>query len=144
MDSPARIGTLSRLGQRVSRKDQEAGAGLFGVLGHAFNVITVKHLGRLLGGERMAEGPRLDWARLVRRTYGFDPLECPHCGERGRVGVRTYGDGHGHGVTAAHGSRARGSRSTGRERAQAQAQAQAQARGAAGAWADAWGWAGDA
>jgi len=49
---------------------------------HPFNVITVKHLERLLGGELLAQGPRLDWARLLRRTRGFDPLECPHCGHR--------------------------------------------------------------
>jgi len=49
---------------------------------HAFNVITVQHLDRLLGGELLAAGPRLDWARLMRRTLGFDPLECAHCGHR--------------------------------------------------------------
>jgi hypothetical protein len=40
---------------------------------HAFNVITVQHLDRLLGGELMATRPRLDWARLLRRTLGLDP-----------------------------------------------------------------------
>jgi len=49
---------------------------------HPFNVITVQHLDRLLGGELLARAPRLDWARLLRRTYGFDPLKCPHCGHR--------------------------------------------------------------
>jgi hypothetical protein len=24
----------------------------------------------------------VDWARLLRRTFGFDPLLCPHCGHR--------------------------------------------------------------
>jgi len=52
---------------------------------HPFNVISVKHLERLLGGELLAQGPRLDWALLLRRTHGFDPLECPHCGARLRV-----------------------------------------------------------
>jgi hypothetical protein len=49
---------------------------------HPFNMITVKHLERLLGGELLALGPRVDWARLLRRTFGFDPLLCPHCGHR--------------------------------------------------------------
>jgi hypothetical protein len=40
---------------------------------------------RLLGGELLAHGPRLDWARLLRRTLGFDPLKCPHCGHRLRA-----------------------------------------------------------
>jgi len=52
---------------------------------HPFNMITVKHLERLLGGELLALGPRLDWARLLRRTFGFDPLLCPHCGHRLRA-----------------------------------------------------------
>ena len=52
---------------------------------HAFNVITVQHLDRLLGGELMATGPRLDWARLLRRTRGLDPLLCPNCGGRLRA-----------------------------------------------------------
>lgn len=51
----------------------------------AFNVITIRHLDRLLGGELMATGPRLDWARLLRRTHGFDPLDCPNCGGRLRA-----------------------------------------------------------
>jgi len=33
-------------------------------------------------GELLLTGSRLDWARLLRRTYGFDPLQCPHCGAR--------------------------------------------------------------
>ena len=49
---------------------------------HQFNVITVQHLDRVLGGALLAQGPRLDWARLLRRTHGFDPLHCPHCGHR--------------------------------------------------------------
>ena len=49
---------------------------------HRFNVITGQHLDRVLGGELLAQGPRLDWARLLRRTHGFDPLHCPRCGHR--------------------------------------------------------------
>ena len=52
---------------------------------HPFNVISVKHLDRVLGGELLAQGPRLDWARLLQRTFGFDPLLCPHCGHRLRA-----------------------------------------------------------
>ena len=52
---------------------------------HPFNVISVKHLERLLGGELLAQGPRLDWARLLQRTFGFDPLLCPQCGHRLRA-----------------------------------------------------------
>jgi hypothetical protein len=58
---------------------------------HAFNVISVKHLERLLGGELLAQGPRLDWARLLQRTFGFDPLKCPHCGHRLRA-IADIGD----------------------------------------------------
>ncbi|MBI4705004.1 MAG: hypothetical protein HY744_28185 [Deltaproteobacteria bacterium] len=44
-----------------------------------FNAIAVSHLDRLLGGLLLATGPRLDWHKLLRRTYGFDALECPRC-----------------------------------------------------------------
>ena len=33
------------------------------------NVITVRHWDRLLDGELLATEPRVDWARLMRRTY---------------------------------------------------------------------------
>jgi hypothetical protein len=35
---------------------------------HPFNLITARHLDRLLGGELLVAGARLDWARLLRRT----------------------------------------------------------------------------
>ena len=34
----------------------------------------------LLGGELLASDPRLDWAKLLRRTYGIDIFQCPECG----------------------------------------------------------------
>jgi len=48
----------------------------------SFNVMSARHLERLLGGELMATSTRLDWAKLMRRTLALDPLRCPACGER--------------------------------------------------------------
>jgi len=45
----------------------------------ALNIITTRHLDRLLGGELLATGPRLDWSKLMRRTYGIDLSICPRC-----------------------------------------------------------------
>lgn len=50
-----------------------------------FSVITARHLDRLLGGELLATQPRIDWARLMRRTLALDPLACPRCGARLRA-----------------------------------------------------------
>jgi uncharacterized protein YbaR (Trm112 family) len=49
------------------------------------NVVSVKHWNRLLGGQIYAASPRLDWARLLRRTFEVDVLVCPECGGRLRV-----------------------------------------------------------
>ena len=49
-----------------------------------FNVISARHLERLLGGELLADGPRLDWAKLLRRSLAIDPFCCPVCGSRMR------------------------------------------------------------
>jgi Putative transposase len=46
--------------------------------------ISVRHWGRLGDGELLATAPRLDWARLMRRTFGFEVLACPSCGCRMR------------------------------------------------------------
>ena len=46
----------------------------------AFNIIKARHLDRLLGGELLATSPRLDWSRLMRRTFGKNLLDCPSCG----------------------------------------------------------------
>ena len=48
-----------------------------GVLG--VNVITVRHAACLLDGLLIATSPRLDWARLLRRTYEVDVLASPAC-----------------------------------------------------------------
>jgi hypothetical protein len=34
--------------------------------------ISVRHLDRLLGGLLLATSPRVDWAKLIRRTFGID------------------------------------------------------------------------
>jgi hypothetical protein len=47
--------------------------------------ISVRHLDRLLGGLRLATSPRIDWAKLIRRTFGLDALRCAHCAGRLRL-----------------------------------------------------------
>jgi len=49
------------------------------------NVITVRHWNRLMDGALLARGPRVDWATLLRRTFGVDALACPVCTGRLRV-----------------------------------------------------------
>jgi hypothetical protein len=49
------------------------------------NVIAIRHWERLLGGALYASAPRVDWARLLRRSFEVDVLECPKC--RGRLRV---------------------------------------------------------
>jgi hypothetical protein len=51
----------------------------------ASNVISVRHWDRLLGGLLYATSPRVDWARLLRRSLSIDVLECPKCHGRLRV-----------------------------------------------------------
>jgi hypothetical protein len=41
--------------------------------------ITDAHRARLDGGRLLAATPRLDWAKLLRRTYEIDVLVCPQC-----------------------------------------------------------------
>ena len=48
-------------------------------------VITDSHHRRLLGGRLLATSPRLDWAKLLQRTFGEDVLVCPHCQGRTRI-----------------------------------------------------------
>ena len=55
------------------------------VIALAPNILSVSHWGRLLGGLLYAATPRLDWARLLRRTFDVDILECPRCLGRLRV-----------------------------------------------------------
>ena len=49
------------------------------------NIVSVKHWNRLLGGQLYAASPRIDWARLLRRCFDVDVLNCPTCGGRLRV-----------------------------------------------------------
>ena len=39
--------------------------------------ISVRHLDRLLDGLLLATSPRVEWAKLLRRTYAVDVLACP-------------------------------------------------------------------
>ena len=47
--------------------------------------IRVEHWSRILDGELYATSSRVEWAVLLRRTYGFDALRCPKCDARMRV-----------------------------------------------------------
>jgi hypothetical protein len=49
------------------------------------NSSTVKHCRRLLDGELFATDTRVEWAVLIRRTFGFDALRCPSCDKKMRV-----------------------------------------------------------
>jgi hypothetical protein len=45
-------------------------------------VLSPSHWQRVLEGELLARAPRIDWAQLLRRTFGVDALACPKCGGR--------------------------------------------------------------
>jgi hypothetical protein len=47
--------------------------------------INVEHWGRLLDGELLASSRHIDWAVLMKRTFGFDVLTCPRCSTRMRL-----------------------------------------------------------
>jgi hypothetical protein len=47
--------------------------------------ISVRHLDRLLDGLLLATSPRVDWAKLLRRTYATDVLACAPSGGRLRL-----------------------------------------------------------
>ena len=49
------------------------------------NILYVPHWDRLRSGELLAIAPRIDWATLLRRTFGVDVLSCTSCGGRLRV-----------------------------------------------------------
>jgi len=55
------------------------------VIALAPNILSVSHWGRLLGGLLYASTPRLNWARLLQRTFEVDVLACPGCLGRLRV-----------------------------------------------------------
>jgi hypothetical protein len=47
--------------------------------------ISVLHWGRLLDGELFATSRYVEWAVLMKRTFGFDALRCPRCERKMRV-----------------------------------------------------------
>ena len=49
------------------------------------NVLSLRHWDRLLGGVLYAATPRVDWATLLRRSFGVDVMACARCGGRLRV-----------------------------------------------------------
>jgi hypothetical protein len=55
------------------------------VVALAPNVLSVPHWDRLMGGALYAATTRVDWARLLRRSFEADVLECPRCQGRLRV-----------------------------------------------------------
>ena len=55
--------------------------------------ITVRHWSRILDGELYAATSRIEWALLLKRTYGIDGLACPNCGGRLRP-IATITDEH--------------------------------------------------
>ncbi len=46
---------------------------------------SLRHWDRLLGGALYAAIERVDWATLLRRSFGVDVLACAQCGGRLRV-----------------------------------------------------------
>jgi hypothetical protein len=47
--------------------------------------ISVRHMDRLLHGLLLATAPRVEWAKLMRRTFAIDVLRCARCGGRLRL-----------------------------------------------------------
>ena len=50
-----------------------------------FAVLSEAHRSRLDHGKLLARTPRLDWSRLLRRTFAADVLVCPQCRGPARV-----------------------------------------------------------
>jgi len=48
-------------------------------------MISIVHWGRLEEGALFAWSSRLEWAVMMKRTWGFDVLACPRCAGRMRV-----------------------------------------------------------
>ena len=49
------------------------------------NILSVAHWARLIDGQLYSCSVRLNWSRLVQRTFQADVLECPKC--RGRMKI---------------------------------------------------------
>ena len=47
--------------------------------------LSVLHWGRLLDGELFATSRYVDWAVLMKRSFGLDVLACPRCARKMRV-----------------------------------------------------------
>jgi hypothetical protein len=47
--------------------------------------ITVAHWGRLDDGELFAKTRYVDWAVLMKRSFGLEVLRCPRCARKMRV-----------------------------------------------------------
>ncbi len=50
-----------------------------------FAQLTAQHRARLANGQLLAQAPRIEWAKLLRRTFLDDVLACPRCNGRARV-----------------------------------------------------------
>jgi voltage-gated potassium channel Kch len=48
-------------------------------------MISVAHWGRLEDGELFARTRYIEWAVMMKRTWGFDVLSCPTCARKMRV-----------------------------------------------------------
>jgi hypothetical protein len=48
-------------------------------------MITVAHWGRLDDGALLARARYVDWATLMKRSFGVDVLSCPRCARKMRV-----------------------------------------------------------
>jgi hypothetical protein len=48
-------------------------------------MITLAHWSRILDGALFATSSRVEWALLMRRSFGFDALRCPKCDAKMRV-----------------------------------------------------------
>jgi hypothetical protein len=48
-------------------------------------MITVSRWGQLGDGQLFARSRYVDWALMMKRTWGFDVLRCPRCSRRMQV-----------------------------------------------------------
>jgi hypothetical protein len=48
-------------------------------------MISVAHWGRLDNGELLARARYVEWATLMKRSFGVDALRCPRCAAKMRV-----------------------------------------------------------
>jgi hypothetical protein len=48
-------------------------------------MISIAHWGRLEEGTLFAWSRRIEWAVMMKRTFGFDAMRCPSCGRKMRL-----------------------------------------------------------